>query len=163
MNQPQPARSKIEAADTMPAPAEAVPIINDLTTPHGRALGRVEGVISTVLRVGVIISISVIFIGMIISFARNPQAVRDPQQLAVLTSKDAPFPHSLKDVMNGVLALQGQAIMALGLLILIATPVMRVAVSIVAFARQRDTVYLAITSTVLALLILSFLLGRISH
>ena len=34
---------------------------------------------------------------------------------------------------------------------------------IVAFGMQRDAVYLTMTSVVLALLILSFLLGRISH
>lgn len=156
------AERAMTAADTMPAPAEAVPIIDYHATP-GRALGRVERVISTLLRLGVITSITVIFIGMLISLARHPQAVRDPQALNPLISKNASFPHSLKDVTSGVLAVQGQAIMALGLLILIATPVMRVAVSIVAFAMQRDWIYLAITSTVLALLILSFLLGRASH
>ena len=54
------------------------------------------------------------------------------------------------------MALRGQAIMALGLLILIITPVLRVAISIVAFAIQHDRIYVAITSLVLALLILSF-------
>jgi uncharacterized membrane protein len=160
---PAPVHSAIEAADTLPAPAEAVPILESAKASRDRADGRLEMVISTVLRGGVIVSIAVIFIGMLISFVRHQDAARDPRELSALTSKSAPFPHSLRDVTSGVLALRGQAIMALGLLILIATPVMRVVVSIVAFALQRDGVYFAITSMVLLLLILSFLLGRATH
>lgn len=52
-------------------------------------------------------------------------------------------------------------VMMMGLLLLIATPVMRVAVSILAFAVQRDWRFVAITSVVLALLLLSFLLGNV--
>jgi uncharacterized membrane protein len=47
-----------------------------------------------------------------------------------------------------------------GLLLLIATPVLRVAVSILAFVYQRDRAFVAITSIVLALLLTSFVLGR---
>ena len=157
------AHSSIESADTMPAPAEAAPILDYGNDLRDRADGRLELVISTVLRGGVIVSIAVIFIGMIVSFVRHTDAARDPHELTVLTSKTAPFPHSLRDVTTGVLALRGQAIMALGLLLLIATPVMRVAVSIVAFALSGDRTYLAITSIVMVLLVLSFLMGRVSH
>jgi uncharacterized membrane protein len=59
--------------------------------------------------------------------------------------------------------LRGQAIIALGLLILIATPVMRVAISIIAFAIQRDYTFVAITCVVLALLCISFLMGHFAH
>jgi len=152
-------RSEIEAADTMPAPAEAVPII-DSTISRDEAIGRLEIVISTLLRVGVITSIAVIFFGMAVGLLRHSTDVRRPNDLIALTAKNASFPHSLRDVASGVIALRSQAIMALGLLILIATPVMRVAVSIIAFAMQRDHTYLAITITVLVLLILSFLLGH---
>ena len=50
--------------------------------------------------------------------------------------------------------------MAAGLLLLILTPVVRVAVSILAFRAQRDRTYVLITSAVLVLLLLSFVLGR---
>ena len=49
----------------------------------------------------------------------------------------------------------------MGLLMLIATPVMRVAVSIFAFIVHRDKVFTAITTLVLLLLFLSFVLGAI--
>lgn len=46
-----------------------------------------------------------------------------------------------------------------GLLLLIATPVIRVAASVVAYAFERDRLYVAITAAVLLLLFASFALG----
>ena len=45
----------------------------------------------------------------------------------------------------------------MGLLLLIATPVARVAFSVAAFAEQRDRLYVVVTSIVLLLLIYSLL------
>ena len=50
--------------------------------------------------------------------------------------------------------------MVAGLLLLIATPVLRVAVSIFAFVYEKDKVFVIITSIVLGLLLLSFILGK---
>ena len=47
-----------------------------------------------------------------------------------------------------------------GILILIATPIVRVAFSVAAFARQGDRAYVAITATVFLILIYSMFLGR---
>jgi uncharacterized membrane protein len=63
--------------------------------------------------------------------------------------------------MQGTFDLQGQAIVAMGLLLLIATPVLRVAVSIFAFVYQEDRTYTLITTLVLILLLLSFILGKV--
>jgi uncharacterized membrane protein len=52
-------------------------------------------------------------------------------------------------------ALRPDAIVQLGLVLLIATPVARVAMSLVAFILQRDRVYVVVTALVLALLIFS--------
>ena len=57
--------------------------------------------------------------------------------------------------------MRGEAIVTLGLLVLMATPVMRVAVSVVAFIRHRDRTYALITVAVLCLLLLSLVLGRV--
>ncbi|HBZ00602.1 MAG TPA: DUF1634 domain-containing protein, partial [candidate division Zixibacteria bacterium] len=51
-------------------------------------------------------------------------------------------------------------IIQFGILILIATPIARVAFSIYAFARQRDIVYIIITIFVLAALLFSFTGGH---
>jgi uncharacterized membrane protein len=80
--------------------------------------------------------------------------------MARLTTNGAAFPHSLADVVHGVAEFRGQAIVIVGLLLLISTPVMRVAFSIFAFVYERDRRYVIITSIVLALLILSFVLGK---
>jgi uncharacterized membrane protein len=51
------------------------------------------------------------------------------------------------------------AIITLGLILLLATPVARVAVSVIAFALSRDRLYVAITLVVLCILIFSLLSG----
>jgi uncharacterized membrane protein len=53
-----------------------------------------------------------------------------------------------------------QAVVVLGLLVLLVTPVVRVAVSIIAFLLERDWRYVLITSLVLLILLLSFALGK---
>ena len=121
---------------------------------------RVELLISVLLRTGVITSLSVVILGMIISFARHNDYFRSPDSFTQLTRSDATFPHTIPAVLSGVRQLRGQALVMLGLLLLIATPVMRVAVSIVAFMYERDLTYVIITSMVLLLLLLSFVLGR---
>jgi uncharacterized membrane protein len=56
---------------------------------------------------------------------------------------------------------QGEALVTAGLLLLIATPVIRVGVSIFAFIYQHDRLYTFITATVFCLLLLSFVLGKV--
>jgi uncharacterized membrane protein len=53
------------------------------------------------------------------------------------------------------MALRPASVIQLGLLLLIATPVARVAMSLVAFILQRDRVYVVVTLIVLAVLIFS--------
>jgi uncharacterized membrane protein len=122
---------------------------------------RAERLISTVLRVGVLASLTTILLGTVIAFAHHPEYVTSPRQLVHLSRPSDSFPHTLREVFTGLLSLRGQAIVVLGLLMLIATPVVRVAVSIMLFLEEGDLTYVAITSTVLALLILSFIVGGV--
>ncbi len=62
---------------------------------------------------------------------------------------------SVVGVLRGVRALRAEALIQLGLLLLIATPITRVALSLLAFAREGDRTYVLITTFVLALLLLS--------
>jgi uncharacterized membrane protein len=80
--------------------------------------------------------------------------------MARLTRPGAAFPHTLRDVVVGVASLRGQSIVAMGLILLIATPVLRVAVSTLVLVYQRDRAFTAITLLVLAMLVLSFLMGK---
>jgi uncharacterized membrane protein len=52
-------------------------------------------------------------------------------------------------------------VILLGLLLLVATPIARVALSLVAFMRQRDRRYVLITAIVLAILLFSLAGGRL--
>jgi uncharacterized membrane protein len=122
---------------------------------------RVELLISNLLRFGVLASLALILFGTTLSFVHHPTYVSSPDALQHLTQPGAAFPHTQRDVIAGVRAWRGQAIVALGLLVLIATPVMRVAVSVLAFIYQRDRIFTLITFTVLTILILSFVLGKV--
>ncbi|MEK6703378.1 MAG: DUF1634 domain-containing protein [Planctomycetota bacterium] len=55
-------------------------------------------------------------------------------------------------VLSAAVKLDPRGLMALGVLVLIATPVARVAFSLVTFAMERDKVYVLITAIVLGLL-----------
>ncbi len=114
---------------------------------------RAELIISGVLRGGVVLSAAVILLGVVLYYLRNPRA--NP----AIAQPEA-FPHSLAAVLAGLAHADGLAIIVLGLLILLATPVIRVAVSIVAFALEGDRLYVAITALVLLILVVSFIAGR---
>lgn len=98
--------------------------------------------------------------GVLISFLHHPSYVSSPSELQRLTQPGAAFPHTVRAVISGLRDLQGRAVVMVGLLLLIATPVLRVAVSIFIFVYERDWVFVAITSIVLLLLLTSFLLGK---
>jgi uncharacterized membrane protein len=138
--------------------------MNDQSAPQlpdiSPAVHRVELIISTLLRAGVAISFIVILTGTIFSFIHHPSYLQSPQSLTALTTPGRIFPHSLHDTFAGLRAGSGQAIIVAGLLLLIATPVMRVAISIFAFALQKDWIFTLLTTAVLAFLLLSFLLGH---
>ena len=65
------------------------------TDPTAQAVGRVEIIISTLLRMGVITSLTIIFIGLTLTFVHHPEYAHDANQLGLLTAKTASFPHSL--------------------------------------------------------------------
>lgn len=120
---------------------------------------KVELLISSLLRVGVVSSLIVVVIGLVTSFVHHPGYLRSMQMQAVLAGSRTSW-HSLPELTSGLLHLRGEAIIMAGLLLLIATPVMRVAVSIVAFIFERDPIFVTVTAFVLAMLILSFVLGK---
>src|SRR5215471_17057549 len=112
-----------------------------------------SSIIGWILQGGVILSASIILIGLLMLLL-NPAGFSVSELLS--------FPHSFDQIWAGLLALHPQAIIALGLMLLIATPVLRVAVSIIAFALERDSRFVVITAIVLVILLLSnVLLGDI--
>jgi uncharacterized membrane protein len=122
---------------------------------------RFELLISEILRIGVTVSLGTILVGLGLMFIHHPDYLRSSANLARLTHPGAALPHSLREVLEGVGMLRGQAVVALGLILLILTPILRVAVSIAAFAAERDRVFVIVTSVVLAILLIAFFLGGI--
>jgi uncharacterized membrane protein len=122
---------------------------------------RVELIISNLLRVGVLASLALVVLGTVVTFVHHPEYFSSPADFERLVTPGAAFAHSLGDVIQGIFLWQGQAIVTAGLLLLIATPVMRVAVSIFAFIYQEDRTFTLITALVLFLLLLSFFLGKV--
>ena len=111
-------------------------------------------IIGSVLQGGVILSAVVITLGLLL-LPIHPGGLSVQRLLN--------FPETLAQVGQGLFILRPQAVIALGLLLLIATPVIRVAVSIITFAFERDRQYVVITCIVLAILLFSmFLLGSIT-
>jgi len=122
---------------------------------------KVELLISLVLRVGVILSVLVITAGLVVTFIHHPSyaLLSGRSSYHPLTSVTSRFPHTLGGLFKSLSAGKGQGIIVLGLLLLILTPVMRVAVSILTFVYQRDPLMTLVTCFVLSALIGSFFLG----
>ena len=66
---------------------------------------------------------------------------------------------TLNGILRDATARRGQGLIQLGVLMLVATPIARVAFSIFAFARQRDYLYVSLTLIVFTLLMYSFVGG----
>ena len=108
-------------------------------------------IIGWILLGGVLVSSAIIVLGIVLLPFRPG---------GITISRVETFPHTIGQLWSGIVSLHPQAIIVLGLLLLIATPVLRVAVSIIAFALEHDRRYVVITCIVLGILVLGFLLGK---
>jgi uncharacterized membrane protein len=131
-----------------------------MTPPDTGPLAGTEKAISRVLRVGVTTSLVLVTAGTLLSFLRRGGYGDQPGEVARLVGPGGAFPRTAGWLIGGLLHLDGAAVIVAGLVLLIATPVFRVAVSIVAFARERDRPFVVITAIVLGLLLLSLVLGK---
>jgi uncharacterized membrane protein len=124
-----------------------------------RSATRTEDAVCRILRVGVSVSLVLVLTGSILSFMQGGYAPL-PGKVGRLTGAAGAFPRTAAWLLGGLRNGSGQAIIVAGLLVLISTPILRVAVSIYTFARERDRAYVLITALVLSLLLLSFFLGK---
>ena len=121
---------------------------------------RVELAISYLLRVGVLLSIALVVAGSCLTYVHHPDYAAHKLPLADVPRVARDFPDTVKGTLDSLREGRGQGFILLGLLVLLITPVLRVAVSIIAFLLQGDRIFAVITALVLAILILSFLLGK---
>lgn len=119
----------------------------------------VELAISAILRWGIRASLLLLIAGTVMSFFA-PGGYTAEEMRSLTGQTGSGFPVTLGWLLSGIARFDGAAVIVLGLAVLIATPVVRVAVAIVAFTVEKDRVYVAISCLVLILVCLSFLLGR---
>lgn len=119
----------------------------------------VDVAISRVLRIGVVLSVAIIALGLVMTFLHHPEYATSHSMLGSLTAPGAQYPNTLFGVFRGVGEGHGLSIVMLGLLLLIATPLARVALSIAIFVIEHDRLYTAITTAVLLILLIGFAVG----
>jgi uncharacterized membrane protein len=112
---------------------------------------KVEDIIGNLLHIGIGVSAAVVLAGAAAYLIRhgfghaNYRVFRgEPSDL-----------RTLRGIVRAALGLHPRGIIQFGLLLLIATPVARVAFSVFAFAIERDRMYVVFTLIVLTILILS--------
>jgi len=112
---------------------------------------RIEQIIGTLLQVGVLVSAAVVLGGGIWLLVEGGSGRPDYQRFRPLNA-------TLRTPAGVIASLRHpdpQSFIQFGLLLLIATPVARVILSLVAFALQRDRVYVLVTFVVLTVLVYS--------
>lgn len=114
---------------------------------------------SIVLKYGVILSCSLIAIGLIIAFLRDSQSLQISIPQLLQSSMGRPS-FDAATVISGIVSLNGIYIVELGVLLLLATPVLRVAVTTVMFMVEKNGEYTVIGMFVLIVLLVSlFVVG----
>ena len=112
---------------------------------------RIENVLGNLLRAGVLLSALVVSIGGVIYLLRHG---RSPVDFRVFRGEPANL-RDVRGIIDDTMALHGRGIIQLGLLVLLATPVARVAFSIFGFAQERDRMYVVFTVIVFLILLYS--------
>jgi uncharacterized membrane protein len=116
---------------------------------------RIARAIGVVLRVGLGLAATLVLAGGVLDLVRRGSSAPayqafhgEPTELRTVVG-----------IVHAALALRGRGLIQLGLLLLIATPIARVAFAAIAFALERDRLYMAIALVVLAILLVSLRTG----
>jgi uncharacterized membrane protein len=114
---------------------------------HAHVLEPIERAVRWILLCGIAASVALMAVGLVLGIVRGAGLPRGVVPLAELS--------------RGLVALQPAAYLSLGLIVLIGTPFVRVAGSLVVFARERDRRYVLVTAIVLLVMCLGVLLGKV--
>ena len=115
---------------------------------------KIEETVGNLLRAGVLISAAVVLFGGIIYLIRHGA---EPANYRVFHGEPEEL-RTVGGIVRYAFSFHGHGIIQLGLLLLIATPVARVAFSVWGFAAERDRLYVFFTVVVL-LILLGSLIG----
>jgi uncharacterized membrane protein len=113
---------------------------------------KMEIAISRMLRAGVSVAAFVVLVGWILYLWQAHGVEAD-----YLHFHGIPRPaDQFTPVIEGVRHLNSRSIIQLGILLLIATPIVRVAFCVYSFATQKDKLYVVVSGIVLTVLLCSF-------
>ena len=128
-----------------------------MTTGSGDpAIEKIDKVVGNLLRSGVALSGVIVFAGGLVYLIRHGS---EAPAYHVFRGEPADL-RTLRGITQDAYSLRGRGIIQLGLLLLIATPIARVAYLVFAFARQGDRLYSVIALIVLLLLFAGLTSGR---
>ena len=114
---------------------------------------RIEVILGNLLRSGVLFSAAVVLSGASVYLFHH---AHEPADYRIFRGEPPEF-RTIAGVIHSAVHGRGRGLIQLGLLLLIATPIARVAFSIVGFGIERDRMYVAFTLIVLAILLYSLL------
>jgi uncharacterized membrane protein len=118
-----------------------------------------NAIIGNVLRYGTILSAAVVLFGTIL--LANAYGTSDSSTFTIYLQNQVPhlqgFDSSLQSLLGGLGSFSAFAWIELGVILLIATPVSRVLISVFLFAAEKDRLYMMVTAVVLLLLLFSML------
>jgi uncharacterized membrane protein len=123
-----------------------------LAKDHG--YNRMEIILGNVLMTGVIISGTVVLTGAFLFLMRHGNEIPSYH----IFKPDTFNLDDFRNLLNGLIAFRSGSIMELGILLMIATPVLRVFFSMIAFVYEKDYMYFIFTIIVFLVLIISFFL-----
>jgi uncharacterized membrane protein len=116
---------------------------------------QVDRLIGLILQTGVVLSGLLVLIGGVLYLLRYGTMPANYRQFGVEPSEI----HGVQPIVAGALRGNGRSIIELGIVVLVATPVIRVLFSVFAFAARRDWLYVPITLLVLGILLYGLLGG----
>jgi uncharacterized membrane protein len=116
----------------------------------------IQSLIGQVLRAGMIISISIVFIGGVLYIYRHGHTIANYRIFTGVPD----FVQHTGTLINGVINLKGQAIIQIGIILLIATPILRVIFSAIGFMLEKDYMYVGISLLVLLIIFISLMNGN---
>ncbi len=114
---------------------------------------RLETIIGNLLRVGVSMAAAVVFLGGVLYLARHSADHVSYQHFSAAGDTI----QSVTGILHAAAHFDSQGVIQFGLLLLIATPIARVALAVIGFALEKDRLYAVISLIVLAILAFSLL------
>ncbi|HET9743151.1 MAG TPA: DUF1634 domain-containing protein [Terriglobales bacterium] len=114
---------------------------------------QLETIMGNLLRIGVLTAAAVVLIGAGLFLAQHGRAHPDYHRFQSEPAELKSLPGIGAEVASG----HSQGIIQLGLILLIATPIMRVIFAVIGFGFERDYLYTVVSLIVLAVLLYSLL------